>query len=246
MPDWIVSYSRNTKIALMQGDFLRIRGFSLFFAVITLTIQALMIGKGKTWVVLIAAVVTASSNILLGYTLIFGNFGFQRLGLEGAAYASTIADALGMITLLLFLIFSNERKEYQLFSYFSFQWKSFIELLKVGSPLLIQGFFALATWTLFFTWLEQKGNFDLTVSQNIRSIYFLAFVPIWGFAGTTKTYISQYIGKKRFNDLKLIQRRIQFLSFLFLLLLKQNIGLNYFLILLQLQILLQIFYALLF
>jgi len=217
MPDWIVSYSRNTKIALMQGDFLKIRGFSLFFAVLTLTIQALMIGKGKTWVVLIAAVVTASSNVLLGYTLIFGNFGFQRLGLEGAAYASTIADALGMITLILFLIFSKERKEYQLFSYFSFQWKSFIELIKVGSPLLFQGFFALATWTLFFTWLEQKGNFDLTVSQNIRSIYFLAFVPIWGFAATTKTYISQYIGNKNFEMLPIIQRRIQLLTVAFLL-----------------------------
>ena len=92
-----------------------------------------------------------------------------------------------------------------------------IELLKVGSPLMLQGFSALATWTLFFTWLEQKGQFDLTVSQNIRSIYFLAFVPIWGFAGTTKTYISQYIGAKEFDKIPIIQRKIQIMTVAFLL-----------------------------
>jgi Na+-driven multidrug efflux pump len=83
---------------------------------------------------------------------------------------------------------------------------------------MLQGFFALGTWTLYFTWLEQKGQFDLTVSQNIRSIYFLAFVPIWGFAGTTKTYISQYLGAKEFDKIPVIQRKIQLLTVGFLLL----------------------------
>jgi Na+-driven multidrug efflux pump len=117
-----------------------------------------------------------------------------------------------------FLWFSKERKKYQLLSYFKPHLGSLKELLKVGSPLLLQGFSALATWTLFFTWLEQKGTFDLTVSQNIRSIYFLAFVPIWGFAGTTKTYISQYLGAKKFEQIPIIQRRIQFLTLCFMLL----------------------------
>ena len=217
IPDWIISYSANKNIALLQGEFLNIRSFSLFFAVITLSIQAMLIAKGKTVVVLIAALITASTNVILAYSLIFGNFGLPRMGIEGAALASTLAEACSMTFLIIYLYFSIERREYRLFSYFSFQWKSFKELLKVGSPLMIQGFVALATWTLFFTWIEQKGQFDLTVSQNIRAIYFLAFVPIWGFAGTTKTYISQYIGSGHFEVLPIIQRRIQLLTFGFLL-----------------------------
>jgi multidrug resistance protein, MATE family len=217
IPDWIISYSANKNIASLQGEFLNIRSFSLFFAVITLSIQAMLIAKGKTVVVLIAALITASTNVILAYSLIFGNFGLPRMGIEGAALASTLAEACSMTFLIVYLYFSIERREYRLFSYFSFQWKSFKELLKVGSPLLIQGFVALATWTLFFTWIEQKGQFDLTVSQNIRAIYFLAFVPIWGFAGTTKTYISQYIGSGQFDALPIIQRRIQLLTFGFLL-----------------------------
>jgi putative MATE family efflux protein len=217
MPGAVLGYSKNQEIASLQGDYVQIRSFALFFAMITISIQALFLAKGKTWVVLMASIITALSNVVLDYGMIFGKLGFPEMGLKGAAWASTIADGMGMLFLVIYLIFSEERRIYKLFEYFSFNFKSMIELLKVGSPLMLQGFSALATWTLFFTWLEQKGQFDLTVSQNIRSIYFLAFVPIWGFAGTTKTYISQYIGAKEFDKIPIIQRKIQVMTVLFLL-----------------------------
>ena len=81
---------------------------------------------------------------------------------------------------------------------------------------MLQGSIALGTWTIFFIMLEQRGLFELTVSQNIRSIYFLAFVPVWGFAGTTKTYISQYLGGQKENEIPIIQKRIQLLTTVFL------------------------------
>lgn len=216
MPDLLNSYSKHKDLALLQGDFIKIRSFSLFFAMITLSIQAFFLASGKSWVVLVAALITATSNIFLDYGLIFGNFGFPALGLEGAAWANTIADGCGMLFLIIYLFYSRERKELELFSHFSINWPSLKELFKIGSPLMFQGFIALATWTVFFTWIEQIGKFELTVSQNIRSIYFLAFIPISGFAGTTKTYISQYLGKKDLDSLRLIQRRIQLMTVFFL------------------------------
>lgn len=216
MPNFLNSYSKHADISLLQGEYIRIRSYALFFAMISLTINAFFLANGKTWVVLISALITATSNVILDYLMIFGKGGFPEMGLQGAAWASTLADFSGMLFLVIFLIFSKERKQYQLFSHFSFNLASMKELFKIGSPLMFQGFLALATWTIFFTWLEQTGKFELTVSQNVRSIYFLAFVPIWGFAGTTKTYISQYIGRGDLHSLKIIQRRIQFLTLIFL------------------------------
>jgi multidrug resistance protein, MATE family len=216
VPDMLFSYSKHKAIASAQIDFLGIRSYALFFAMISLSIQAFFLATGKTWVVLISAIITAFSNVLLDYLLIFGYGSFPEMGLRGAAYASTLADGSGMLFLICFLLFSKLRKKYDLFAHFSFNLLSFKELIKIGSPILLQGVIALSTWTVFFTWIEQIGTFELTVSQNIRSIYFLAFIPIWGFAGTTKTYISQYIGKGDFLSLKIIQRKIQWLTLLFL------------------------------
>jgi putative MATE family efflux protein len=217
MPILLPMYSKHDDLAQAQISFLSIRSFAIFFGVITLSIQAFFYAIGKTWVVLISAIIVALSNVLMDYLFIFGWHSIPEMGLKGAAIASTCAEGLGMLFLLFFLIFSKEVKQYGLFSHFAFQFKSFIELLKVGIPLFLQSFMALATWTIFFTWIEQMGKSDLTIAQNIRAIYFLAFVPIWGFAATTKTYISQYLGRKDFGSLKTIQRRIQFLTIIFLL-----------------------------
>jgi MATE family multidrug resistance protein len=216
MPDFLNTYSKHKDISALQGDFIRIRSFALFFAMITLSIQAFFLANGKTWVVLIAALVTAISNIFLDSVLIFGTPTIPELGMQGAAWASTIADGLGMLFLVSYLLFSSDRKKFNLFSHFAFNMTSLKELFRIGSPLMFQGFIALATWTVFFIWIEQMGKFELTVSQNIRSIYFLAFVPIWGFSGTTKTYISQYLGKGDKDSMKTIQRKIQLLTLLFL------------------------------
>jgi len=218
IPSWISSYSRNQEVARLQGEFLQHRSFALFFCMITLGFQSFYLARGKSWVVLISAIITASTNILFDYLLIFGIGIFPEMGVAGAATASSIADGLGMVFLVIFTISSKENKSYNLFGSIKGVWFELKELISIGTPLLLQGFSALFTWTLFFTWIEQMGKYQLTVSQNIRSIYFLAFVPIWGFAGTTKTYISQYIGAAKQQELPRIQRRIQLLTLLFMLL----------------------------
>lgn len=71
-------------------------------------------------VVLIAALITASTNVILAYSLIFGNFGLPRMGIEGAALASSLAEACSMTFLIIYLYFSIERREYRLFPIFRF------------------------------------------------------------------------------------------------------------------------------
>lgn len=218
IPSLIEATSLNSKVAHLQGIYLNYRSFGLFFSMITLVLQAFYLAQGRTALVLTAALITAGGNIVLDYLLIYGIGFFPEMGVAGAALASTLADGLGMCFLLSVTITSKENQPFELFKGLKNIVTEIKELLKVGTPLLLQGFSALFTWTLFFTWIEQMGQYELTVSQNIRSLYFLAFVPIWGFASTTKTYISQYIGAGRQEDLPLIQQRIQRLTLLFLLL----------------------------
>ncbi|MEY4603176.1 MAG: hypothetical protein RIT43_468 [Bacteroidota bacterium] len=218
LPGMMHSFVRHPDLANYQTKFIAIRSYALFFVMITLSIQALMLAQGKTWVVMVSAVLIAGTNIFFDWALIFGNAGFPEMGLEGAALASTMADGIGMLFLVGYLFLGGDAKKYNLFKNIKIEWALYKELIKVGAPLSLQGFVALGTWTIFFIWIEQMGKFELTVSQNIRSIYFLVFVPIWGFAGTTKTYISQYLGAGALDQLSKIQRRIQLLtlSFLFL------------------------------
>ncbi len=59
MPEWIMSYSKNSTIAMYQGQYVQIRSFALFGSVLTLAIQAFYMAIGKTWVVMIASLIIA-------------------------------------------------------------------------------------------------------------------------------------------------------------------------------------------
>lgn len=216
IPVALSSYSENLVLAAKQSEFISIRSFGLFFAMITLAINAYFMAIGKTRFVLMGAGITALSNILLDYSLIFGKLGLPEMGLQGAATASTIADGLGMLFLAIILVINPIQKKHELLKNLGAEKKPLVEVFKIGSPIMLQGLIALSVWTIFFIWIEQMGTYELTVSQNIRAIYFLTFVPIWGFGATTKTYISQYIGSNKLEELSIIQRRIQLLTIIFL------------------------------
>ena len=212
MPIILPIYSKHLDLAQAQSEFIKIRSFALFFAIFSLPIQSFLLSIGKTWVVLISALIIALSNILLGYWFIFGGYFLPDLGLKGAAYASCTAEFLGMLFLVIYILLDKTKKDFQLFSTIKISPKAVKDIFSIGTPLFFQGFIALFTWTIFFTWIEQLGKFELTVSQNIRAIYFLAFVPIIGFSSTTKTFISQYVGAQLFDTIPIIQKRIRILT----------------------------------
>ena len=216
LPDLIRSFTHNHAIGESEIVFVRIRSFGLLFSMITLSINSYFLAMGKTYMILVSAAIIAVTNILLDYGLIFGNLGMPSMGIAGAAYASMLADGAGMVFISLALIASNDRKRHKLFKGLRYNTDSLKSLLKIGSPITLQLLVALITWTVFFIWIEQKGEYELTVSQTIRTLYFLAFVPIWGFSSTTKTYISQYLGNKSYDDIKTIHKRIQILTVVFL------------------------------
>jgi len=216
IPEIISSSANNHQLAQLQIDYLQIRSYGFTPSIISLVILAYLTSTGRTFLILISSFVIALSNITLDYGLIFGNLGLPEMGLKGAALASTLSDFAGLVFLLTAIILQKEAKEHGLLKRGGISWNTSKRILKVGSPILLQGLTALTTWTVFFFWIEQMGVFELTVSQNIRSLYFLAFVPIWGFGATAKTYVSQYMGRKDFESVAIAMKRIQLLIMVFL------------------------------
>jgi Na+-driven multidrug efflux pump len=219
LPNFIDQIVENIEIADEEKKFLRIRSWGFFVAAVFLALNGFFLAIGKTWVIMVSTITFAVSNIIFDYLLVFGVGIFPEMGIEGAALASVIGELFAVMVMLAILFGKQFHISYTLFQAYAVTKSQVNRLLKVGLPLMIQGFLALATWTVFFTWIEHMGRFELTVSHNIRSVYFIAFVPIFGFGATTKTYVSQYLGHHQGDQIKSILRKIQLLSVACLLLL---------------------------
>lgn len=212
----IYALSESDDIAGAMTAFIKVRGWGLFFAAQQMTLVGFFVGLGRTNIILFSALLIALCNILLDYLLIHGNWGFPEMGLIGAPIASSTAEFIGFLFLLIYLLKSKVFKQYQyVIGNLKVKFKQYVPLLKLSLPLMAQGVVSLSTWLVFFTMIEHMGKESLETAQNIRYMYFLAFVPIFGFGAATRTIVSTLVGENNQASIPIVQKRIIILSVLF-------------------------------
>ena len=80
--------------------YIRYRSYGLFFVFANVLFRAFYVGIANTRVITWSTALLAAVNIFLDYALIFGNFGFPEMGIEGAALASVIAEVSATLYLV--------------------------------------------------------------------------------------------------------------------------------------------------
>jgi putative MATE family efflux protein len=193
--------------------FLKIRSVGVFFAFLNMSFRSFFVGITKTRVITYTTFVMAGVNIVLDYVLIFGHFGAPVMGIEGAALASVIAEAVALVFFFIYTGSTIKFNEYRLFSFVKISVRQMLSILRISVPVMMQSFISLSVWFVFFLFIEKLGETSLAVSNIIRSILVLLMIPIWGFATATNTLVSYLIGLKRENEVMLLIGKILILTF---------------------------------
>lgn len=175
--------------------FMNVRVFGLFFIYPITLFRTFYIGIQNTKIMMWNAAIMAFVNVVLDYGLIFGNLGLPAMGIEGAALASVIAEGVALCHLLLHLYYKVDRKKYDLRLKPEINVSLIRELLSVSSFLMVQMAIALTPWVFFFIAIEQLGERPLAISNVLRSLYALFFIPIDSLAVSSSTIVSNVIGE---------------------------------------------------
>lgn len=212
MPLFTVSLVKNKDIGIAMNEFLTYRIWGLLFAGIQVSAMAFFIGLGKTKIIIISSILLATLNIFLDFGFIYGYFNLPEMGVSGAGLASTISEAVTAIFLVIVLVKNKMVQDYPFSRIKTISLKKIKQLIKLSYPLMGSGFLSIATWYIFFSLIEQRGTFELEVSHVVRNLFFISFIPIFGFAATTRTYVSYYHAKNELKEAKLAIKRILVLS----------------------------------
>jgi Na+-driven multidrug efflux pump len=97
-----------------EMSFLRIRILGLPFLYLFQMGNAFLVSSLNSRYLMIGFICEAVLNILLDYLLIFGNWGFPKMGFNGAAVASVIAEATGFLVVFFVLYKTGLKKQYSL------------------------------------------------------------------------------------------------------------------------------------
>ncbi len=193
-------------------DFLSIRIWGLPFLYLYQMRNGLLVGTNQSKLLVYGTLAETISNIVFDYGLIFGNLGMPKLGFNGAAYASIIAEFLGMSVVFLVIGLKGMSKRFGLFESFRFNWQASKTILVQSSPLILQYAISIVSWEFFFILISHDGTLALDVSQIMRLMFGFFGIFIWAFAATSNTMVSNIIGQGLHEKVTLVVKKIITLS----------------------------------
>lgn len=203
----------NEQIATQCIDFLLIRIWGLPLLYLYVMRNALLVGTNQTRLLVWGTLAEALTNIFLDYGLIYGHFGMPKLGFNGAAYASIIAEGTGLFVIYLVIHLKGLNKSFAIFERIAFDGSIGRLILIQSSPLIVQYAISVGSWEYFYILIEHHGPRALAISNTMRNIFGLFGIFSWAFASTTNTMVSNIIGQGRQDEVIPLINRIARISF---------------------------------
>ena len=195
IPDLMRYLVHSDHIYEASVEFLNWRIYGFFFSFLNVVFRAFFVGITRTRVLTISAVITAATNILLDYLLIFGHFGFPQWGIAGAAIASTAAEATTLIYLIAVTLKQDDKHIFRLFKLNKIDFQTIGKILNLSIFIMFQYFISISTWFMFFIFIERLGERPLAVTNIGRSLYILLMIPGSALSTTVNTLVSNMIGE---------------------------------------------------
>jgi len=152
-------------------------------------------GTGRTCTLMWAQFTGFVVNIILDYLLIFGKCGFPGWGVPGAAIATTIAQIL--TTLILLIVFLCPGQDCEKASrHAAFNFPLMKRILRFGFPSGLRWGFEMLAWTLFLFIVGRIGTVELAATNIAFRINGFAFFPIVGLGQAVGILVGQAQGRR--------------------------------------------------
>jgi len=162
-------------------------------------------GIHKPAVTMVSMIAANVFNALAGYVLVFGHWGFPKMGVAGAATATLAALVVRLAWLLAALSMPRVRGEFGSFASWRYDWQRMKALLTIGAPAGLQWLADVGTWAIFTNWLISKfGTVDIAATQIVWKLLELSWMPAIGIGVGINAVVGKAIGQ---GDIALAQRR---------------------------------------
>ena len=214
-PEQIIQFFSTNEPGLLEAalQYIPVAALTFFPQAISFAITSSMRAVGETKIPLVASVISLSVNTIMNYVLIFGQFGFPRLGILGAAIGTLIARFLELIFLLYAMRirpfpFSTKVKDV-----FNIHTKLRKAITIKAIPLLLNEIGWSAGMAMLFKFYATRGTDALAALPISSTTGDLFFVLFSGMAVATTVMVSHPLGsndlqKARENGYKMLQLSI--------------------------------------
>ncbi len=184
------------------GDYLNIMLFGLPAFVVTQIYAGALRETGDSINPMKAGLVSVAADVILNYLLIFGNFGFPKMGVAGAALATVIARFAEMTFLIV-----NAHRHKDRNTFLKGLYKTFLvprdlagAILRKGLPIFLNEFLwaaGIAVLTQCYSMRSLEIVAGLTISNALCNLLNVVFIALGNAVGIL---VGQTLGSKKFDE----------------------------------------------
>lgn len=191
-----------TPYEAIQVDYFRILMlFGPCYALMT-ALSGFFIGRGRTKILILLAVIANIINVVFDWILIFGIKGIiPEMGVKGAAFATCVGYIFEASVLMYLFLKKNNRDEFGT-SQWRFDSKTFSRCFKVGFPQAVFYTLEIIGFAVFYQMMTSLSPLHITISSICQSILILLSFFLDGLSRGVAAVAGNFIGAKRLDMLK--------------------------------------------
>ena len=179
------------------AEYLQLRLLATPFVGVNFAFRGFWNGIGRAKTYMLTLVIINVLNALFNYLLIFGAFGFPKLGLAGAGWGSTLAIFGGML-----VYFAIALHRYGM-AFLTKAWPRqaiYRGLLRLTLPAGLQQLFFAGGFLYFHIVVGWIGTEPLAACNILINILLFAILPAMGFGMAASTLVGQALGRGDAQD----------------------------------------------
>jgi putative MATE family efflux protein len=193
-------YTKDPLVIAIASKYLKVVAWSYVASAVSFSFSILLRGLGESQLPMLTSFLSLVINIILNYILIFGNYGFPRLGVEGAALATSIARGIECLVVVRIIYMRKYPIAIKLKGFFCFDIVMLKLFVATAGVVIINDILWALGQTVYSAIYGRIGTDSLAAINIENSFERLAVVGIIGFANAATVMIAHKIGQGKLNE----------------------------------------------
>jgi MATE family multidrug resistance protein len=211
---FLLSYlGQDKEVLFYTYSYLDIICISLIPLILFQTFKQFIEGLGFTKPSMYISVISNVINIVLNAVLIFGLFGFPRLEIIGAAYATLISRVIMFLLILIYCLNDRRFSKYILKTKFLINLNHIKDIFRIGFASGLQYIFEVGAFSVATVMTGSIGAIHLAAHQIALNLASISYMIASGIGSASMISLSYFHGKRNLIDM----RKSGFASFLLVL-----------------------------
>jgi len=193
-------FDHGPEVVALEVGYVQIGLFGVGPAAMGVALSNFFNGVHRPRVTMLSAMGANLFNVLANYALIFGKFGFPKMGVEGAALGTVLAMGFRVVWLVTALLWPYYAERFGTRRMWRWRWDKARNLLRVGLPAGAQFTFDIMAWSIFMVWLVGRfGPNHLAATGIVWQFLHLSFMPALGIGIALTAVVGKAIGERRLD-----------------------------------------------